>query len=257
MNKLEQKYHTLLKRVLKNHKHRSDRTGVGCLSVFGEHLEWDLSDNKFPILTGKAMFPNIFNTEFKWFINGETNIRRFKEAGINIWNEWADENGDLGPTYGHQLLNFNSEAIDQLKGVVDSLKTAPDSRRHIISLWNPAQLSQMALPPCYHNFQFFVDNENQLNMHVLQRSGDLFLGIPYDICVFSMLLLHVSMKAGYEASKIKLTIVDAHIYTNHIREVKDYLNQPINSSPEYTFNNNEIELKGYKKGKHIKAKVAI
>jgi len=254
---LEREYRGILRAALVSKMHRKDRTNIGCRSIFSPSLSWDLSDNKFPILTGKAMYPKVFNTEFQWFINGETNIKRFQDAGVKIWDAWADENGDLGPVYGHQMLSYNDSNVNQLEAVIDSLKRNPDSRRHIISLWNPIQLEEMALPPCYHNFQFFVDADNKLNMHVLQRSADLFLGIPYDIALFSMILLYVAKKTSYVPAKITLTMVDAHIYTNQIAAVYDYLAQPIDSFPEYTFEYDEIKLINYKPGKKITAKVAV
>ena len=257
MRNLEEDYKSILRECLASGSHRDDRTGVGCQSIFSPSLSWDLSNNKFPILTGKAMYPKVFNTEFKWFINGETNIKRFQDAGVKIWDAWADANGDLGPVYGHQMLSYNDTNVNQLEDVIHSLKHNPDSRRHIISLWNPIQLEEMALPPCYHNFQFFVDADNRLNMHVLQRSADLFLGIPYDIALFSMILLYVSKKTLYSPSKIKLTMVDAHIYDNQTEQVYDYLAQPTHSFPKYTFENDEVKLIDYKQGKKITAKVAV
>jgi thymidylate synthase len=252
---LEVEYKGLLLDAWHNGTKRHDRTGVGCRSIFSPSLSWDLTST-FPIITGRAIYPKVFNTEFLWFINGETNIKRFQDAGVKIWDAWSNENGDLGPVYGHQMLNFNNEAINQLEAVKHSLKHNRDSRRHIISLWNPAQLSEMALPPCYHNFQFFVD-DNTLNMHVLQRSGDLFLGIPSDIALFSMLLLHVSKECLYLPGVIKLTIVDAHVYENQFEAIDEYIKQPIRERPKYTFKDNQINLIEYKQGKKITAKVAV
>jgi len=254
---LEREYRGLLRQALVNGTFRKDRTNIGCRSIFSPSLSWDLSYNKFPVMTGKAMYPKVFNTEFLWFINGETNIKRFQDAGVKIWDAWANEEGDLGPVYGHQMLSYNDTNINQLEDVIHSLRNNPDSRRHIISLWNPIQIEEMALPPFYHNFQFFVDSDNKLNMHVLQRSADLFLGIPYDIALFSMILLYVSKKALYLPSKIKLTMVDAHIYDNARDQVYDYLAQSIQDFPEYTFEENKIKLINYKPGKKITANVAI
>ena len=251
----EGQYRRALELVLEEGVHRNDRTGVGCKSVFSISLEANVSD-VFPILTGKAMYPKTFNTEFLWFINGETNIRRFQEKGIKIWDAWADENGDLGPVYGHQMLNYNDQGVNQLERVIESLKTNPDSRRHIISLWNPAQIDQMALPPCYLYFQFFVKGEH-LNMFALQRSGDLFLGVPYDMALFTMILNHVAEATGLKPNKVKMNIVDAHIYDNATEQVKTYLDRPIQSSPTYTFENNQVKLHNYKCGAPIKCSVAV
>lgn len=252
---LEAEYKKLLVEAWNSGTKRQDRTGVGCRSIFSPSLSWDLTST-FPIITGRAIYPKVFNTEFLWFINGETNIQRFQDAGVKIWDAWADENGNLGPVYGHQMLNFNGEAVNQLQDVIHSLKHNPDSRRHIISLWNPLQTEEMALPPCYHNFQFFVQ-DNTLNMHVLQRSGDLFLGIPYDIALFSMILLFISKECLYLPGVIKLTIVDAHVYENQSEAIEDYISQPIRTQPKYTFEENQIKLINYKQGKKITANVAI
>lgn len=255
MSKFENDYKSILSDCLKNGFERNDRTGVGSYSLFNQSIKLDIS-KKFPIITGRKIFKKIFDTEFEWFINGETNIERFKIAGVKIWDEWADSNGDLGPVYGHQMLNFNSQSVNQLELVIDSLKCNPDSRRHIISLWNPIQLNEMALPPCYLYFQFFVDNGN-LNMFVLQRSGDLFLGIPYDIALFSKVLLYISNETNLKANKLEMQIIDAHIYKNQIESLREYLLQPVFDLPYYKYNNRILELINYKSGPTITAKVAV
>jgi len=255
MNKLEIKYKKILDNTIKKGIYRNDRTGVGSYSLFNQSLNWNLNKT-FPIITGRKIYENIFNTEFDWFINGETNIERFKNNNVNIWNEWADENGDLGPVYGHQLINFNDSNINQLKQVIESIKHNPDSRRHIISLWNPQQLKDMALPPCYLYFQFFVEN-NKLNMFVVQRSGDLFLGIPYDIALFSKLLLYVSYETNMIANNITLQIVDAHVYKNQIESVCEYLCTKIYSLPKFTYVNKQLKIIDYKFDKKITCKVSI
>jgi thymidylate synthase len=254
-NKYESDYKKLLKDAIANGVYRDDRTGVGCYSVFSKNIRVDISKN-FPLITGRKMFEKTFKTEFEWFTNGETNIKRFKEAGIKIWDAWADENGDLGPVYGHQLRNYNGSNIDQLKGVITSLKTNPDSRRHIISLWNVMQLSEMRLPPCYLYFQFFVEKD-RLNMFVLQRSGDLLLGIPYDVALFAQLLLYVAEETGYKPGILDLQIIDAHVYSNQIEAVEYYLNLPIFDLPTYSYVNKELNIKNYEHGPVIKTKVAV
>jgi thymidylate synthase len=256
MNSFEKKYQSILNNCLKNGIERNDRTGVGSYSLFNQSIKVNIS-KKFPIITGRKMFPNTFNTEFDWFINGETNIQRFKDNNIKIWDAWANESGDLGPVYGHQLRNFNSEYYDQLKMLINSLKTNPDSRRHIISLWNPLQLEEMALPPCYLYFQFYVDKNKKLNMFVVQRSGDLFLGIPYDICLFAKTLLYIASETNLKANKLELQIIDAHIYKNQIDSIKEYLLQPIFNLPKYTYINNNLEIINYQSGKKITAAVAV
>jgi thymidylate synthase len=254
-NKYELDYKKLLRDAIDNGVYRDDRTGIGCYSVFSKNLRVDISKN-FPLITGIKMFEKTFKTEFEWFINGETNIKRFQEAGIKIWDAWADENGDLGPVYGHQLRNYNGSNIDQLRGVITSLKTNPDSRRHIISLWNVMQLHQMRLPPCYLYFQFFVEKD-RLNMFALQRSGDLLLGIPYDIALFSQLLMYVASEAGYKPGILDLQIIDAHVYSNQIEAVEYYLNLPIFDLPDYEYTGKELTIKNYNHGPVIKAKVAV
>jgi thymidylate synthase len=251
----EEGYRRLLWECLTNGVHRNDRTGVGCKSIFNASLKANVS-KYFPIITGRKMFEKTFNTEFEWFINGETNIQRFRDAGVKIWDAWADENGDLGPVYGHQMRNFNDQNIDQIQMLIKQLINDPDSRRHIISLWNPAQIDQMRLPPCYLYFQFFVEHD-KLNMFVVQRSGDLFLGIPYDMALFTKILLYVSDKVGLKANWLEVQIVDAHIYDNQYDAIHEYLMQDTFDTPEYIYENGALTLINYKHGPVITAKVAI
>lgn len=252
----ELQYRDLLLDVMEDHIIReNERTGVGCASTFSLDMNIDISKH-FPILSGRKMYPHIFKSEFKWFINGETNIKSLQDAGNKIWNNWADENGDLGPVYGHQLRNFNSQGLDQLQSVIDSLNKDPDSRRHVVSLWNPAQLEDMALPPCYLYFQFFVEGNN-LNMFALQRSADVFLGVPYDVALFSQLLLYVAEKTGYNAKKLSIKFIDAHIYKNQQAAVEEYLEEEFNGAPTYGFHNGVLTLNDYKPGKVITSPVAI
>ena len=251
----ESQYKALLWKCFTHGVHRNDRTGVGCLSIFNASLKINVS-KYFPILTGRKMFQKTFDTEFEWFMNGETNIQRFRDAGIKIWDAWADENGDLGPVYGHQMRNFNDQNIDQMQMLIKNLIDDPDSRRHIISLWNPIQLDQMALPPCYLYFQFFVDR-GKLNMFVVQRSGDLFLGIPYDVALFTKILLYVAEKVSLEANLLEIQIIDAHIYDNQSTAIHKYFEQESFDPPEYTNENGILELINYKHGPKITATVAV
>lgn len=251
----EEGYRRLLWDCLTDGVHRNDRTGVGCKSIFNASLKANVS-KYFPVITGRKMFEKTFNTEFEWFINGETNIQRFRDAGVKIWDAWADENGDLGPVYGHQMRNFNDQNIDQMQMLIKQLINNPDSRRHIISLWNPAQIDQMRLPPCYLYFQFFVEHD-KLNMFVVQRSGDLFLGIPYDMALFTKILLYVSEKVGLKANWLEVQIVDAHIYDNQYDAIHEYLVQDTFDTPEYIYENGALTLINYKHGPVITAKVAI
>lgn len=251
----ELKYRDLLFDVMEDHVLRKDRTGVGCASRFSLDIDIDIS-KYFPILSGRKMFPHIFKSEFKWFINGETNIKSLQEAGNKIWNEWADENGDLGPVYGHQLRNFNSQGFDQLESTIKLLKEDPDSRRHVISLWNPAEQDKMALPPCYLYFQFFVENGN-LNMFALQRSADVFLGVPYDMALYAQLLLYIAEKTNLNAKLLSVKFIDAHIYKNQIEAVEEYLNEDFSGAPTYSYQNGVLTLNGYDPGKVITAPVAV
>ena len=254
-NNYELQYKKLLKEALANGVERNDRTGIGCYSIFSKNLRVDLSET-FPLITGRKMFEKTFKTEFEWFINGETNIKRLQDAGVKIWDAWADENGDLGPVYGYQLRNFNGAGWDQLKAVITSLKSDPDSRRHVISLWNPLQLNQMRLPPCYLYFQFFVEKD-KLNLFALQRSGDLLLGIPYDVALFSTLLLYVSDEVGLKPGLMDLQIIDAHVYSNQVEAVEYYLNLPIYDLPTYSYLGGELEINNYVHGPVVKAQVAV
>ena len=251
----EEQYRGILRESFIYGVKRNDRTGVGSRSVFNASIKINIS-NQFPLITGRKMFQKTFDTEFEWFINGETNIQRFRDANVKIWDAWADENGDLGPVYGHQMRNFNDQNIDQMQMLIKNLIDDPDSRRHIISLWNPVQLKDMALPPCYLYFQFFVDN-GKLNMFVVQRSGDLFLGIPYDIALFTKILLYVAEKVNLKANLLEVQIVDAHIYDNQHDAIYKYLEQENFDLPEYIYENGALTLLNYKHGPVISAKVAI
>jgi thymidylate synthase len=254
-NKIEKQYKKILYKAITEGQFRDDRTGVGSYSLFNQQLSWNLK-NGFPMMTGRKIYQKVFNTEFDWFINGETNIQRFKDNNVKIWDSWANSEGDLGPVYGHQLRNFNSNGIDQLKSLLKSLKTSPDSRRHIITLWNPQQLKDMALPPCYLYFQFFVQG-TKLNMFVVQRSGDLFLGIPYDIALFSKLLLYVADETNLKANKINLQIVDAHVYKNQLSVIKEYLKTKRYNLPKFTYKNKQLEIIDYQYDKKITCEVAV
>jgi len=251
----ELQYKNILNKCLNYGTQRDDRTGVGCNSIFNASISIDVSEY-FPVITGRKMFKKTFDTEFLWFINGETNIQRFRDAGVKIWDSWADENGDLGPVYGHQMRNFNDQNIDQMQTLIETLKSDPDSRRHIISLWNPAQIHEMKLPPCYLYFQFFVEGKN-LNMFTVQRSGDVFLGIPYDVALFTKILLYVASEVGLRANILDIQIVDAHVYNNQLDAIHKYLAEDNFELPRYIYENGELTLINYKHGPVISAKVAI
>lgn len=256
MNNYELGYKKILKNCLANGTFRDDRTGVGSYSLFAQNIQINVSET-FPLITGRRMYPKIFNTELDWFLNGETNIKRFQENKVTIWDSWCDENGNLGPVYGYQMINYNGQKKhNQLAEVIDSIKNNPDSRRHIITLWNPLQTSQMALPPCYLYFQFFVDGD-KLNMFVVQRSADLFLGIPYDVALFSKFLLNIAEQTGLKANIVDLKMVDAHIYKNQVDAVNLYLETEIFELPKYNFKDNKLDLIDYKYDKIITADVAV
>ena len=254
-NRYEEQYQDILEQCITFGTERNDRTGVGCYSIFNANLSINLN-NGFPLLTGRKMFKKTFETEFNWFMNGETNIQRFRDAGVKIWDAWADANGNLGPVYGHQMRNFNDQNIDQMHNLLNGIMDDPDSRRHIISLWNPAQLSDMRLPPCYLYFQFFVQGEN-LNMFVVQRSGDLFLGIPYDVALFSQILIYVSEVTGYKPNQLDVQIVDAHIYKTSLDAVHEYFQQDTFVLPDYEYDNGVLTINDYKHGPVISAPVAV
>lgn len=251
----ETAYRDMLYSIMENHVLREDRTGVGCASSFSLGIKTNISKH-FPILSGKKMYQKIFKSEFKWFMSGDTNIKPLQEAGNTIWDEWADENGDLGPVYGHQLRNFNSQGYDQLESAIERIKTDPDSRRHIISLWNPNQLADMALPPCYLYFQFFIEGNN-INMFALQRSADVFLGVPYDMALFAQLLLYVADKTGYQAKTLDVKFIDAHIYKNQREAVEEYLDEDYAAAPTYAYKDGVLTLNNYEPGKVITSPVAV
>ena len=241
---------------------RMDRTGVGRRSIFNVNMKLDVSAG-FPILSGRRMYPKTTNTEFNWIWQGETNIQRFKDAGVKIWDSWADENGELGPVYGSQLRNWNGENIDQINSIVHEIKENPASSRLCMNMWNVSKLEDMALPPCYPFLQFFVEDE-KLSLSVTQRSGDLFLGIPYDFMLFTQLLAAVADLTDKTASMLYINIGDAHVYENQIEAIQDYISQPCvtQNVPYSLFYNNisncyDLKLGEYHKGKRITAPVAV
>ncbi len=252
---MQDKYLEIFKMMFSHGVLRNDRTGIGCYSLFNMYLSFDLSKGKFPQMTHRHISEKVHKAEFDWILSGQTNIKPLQEKGIKIWDLWADEAGDLGPVYGYQIRNFNGEGIDQLKNLLEGLKTNPDSRRHIISLWNPAQTAEMALPPCYPYFQFFVENNN-LNLFVVQRSADWLVGVPYDICLYSRLLIYVASQVGLQAQHLDMNFIDAHAYVNH-QEFEDKFNSDI-EFPDYHLNEeNEIIISNYKHGGKIRPAINV
>ena len=271
-------YLTLLKHIQEKGIEKSDRTGTGTKSVFGYQMRFDLSDG-FPLVTTKKIHVKSVIHELLWFLKGTTNIAYLKENGVRIWNEWADKNGDLGPVYGHQWRNWNSEGLDQIQEVINTLKINPNSRRMLISAWNPSVLpdtkvsfsqnvanNKAALPPCHAFFQFYVSN-NKLSCQLYQRSADVFLGVPFNIASYSLLTMMIAQVCGYESGDFIHTFGDAHIYSNHNEQVKEQLSRELKPLPimkinkkvksifDFTFE--DFELINYDPHPLIRGSVAI
>jgi thymidylate synthase len=232
MSLFEEKYKDLLRHVMIEGVDKPSRGGTSTKSCFSQSISHSLLQG-FPMLTGKKMyFKNIIN-EAKWLLSGDTNVKFLNDNGVKIWNNWSDDKGDLGPVYGHQIRNFNNE-VDQLKEVVEGIKNNPHGRRHLISMWNPQQLSEMALPPCHYAFQFYVQGE-YLNIDVQMRSGDLFVGIPYDMGIYSMILIMVAHEVGLKPYQVNINITDCHVYVEHLQKAVEYLKRPTHSLPTWTY----------------------
>lgn len=261
-------YLSLLDHVLNNGTRKMDRTGTGTLSVFGYQTRYNLQEG-FPVVTTKKLHLRSIIHELLWFLQGDTNTAYLTENKVRIWNEWADEKGDLGPIYGHQWRSWKGSdgaVTDQINQVVDSLKNKPNSRRHIVSAWNVGDLPHMALPPCHTLFQFYVA-DNKLSCQLYQRSADLFLGVPFNIASYALLALMMAQVTGYEPGDFVHSFGDAHIYLNHIEQVKLQLSRKprplphMHINPEvksiFDFSFEDFELRGYDPHPHIKGKVAI
>lgn len=230
-------YHDLLKHILENGTKKTDRTGTGTISVFGYQMRFNLQEG-FPLVTTKKVHTKSIIHELLWFIKGETNTAYLKENGVSIWDEWADENGDLGPVYGKQWRSWeapNGQVIDQLKDVLNQLKKSPDSRRIIVSAWNVGELSQMALMPCHAFFQFYVA-DNKLSCQLYQRSADVFLGVPFNIASYALFTMMVAQECGLEAHEFIWTGGDTHIYSNHLEQVEKQLSREFRKLPKMTLN---------------------
>ena len=263
-------YRNALKHIFSYGEDVEDRTGVGTRRMFSIDLNYNVSEKHLPIVTSKKIFFKGITTELCWLLKGMTNIDYLKDHSVNIWDEWADEDGGLGPVYGKQLRDLedsDGNRVDQLENITENIKDNPYSRRHIISLWNPAQLKDMRLPPCHGvSSQFFVDTMDRLHMHMYQRSGDMFLGVPFNITSYSLLLLLVSNQTGLKPGKFYHHIGDAHIYHNHFNAVEDFIKEDLHDLPsvdiDYQDNYEEYEpehfnLKGYSHGPKISAPVAV
>jgi len=261
-------YLELLDHILQNGESKNDRTGTGTLSVFGYQMRFDLSKG-FPLVTTKKLHIRSIVYELLWFLSGDTNIRYLNDNGVSIWNEWADNNGDLGPVYGKQWRSWsspNNETIDQISKLLVNIRKNPDSRRHIISAWNVSDVEHMALPPCHCLFQFYVSN-NKLSCHLYQRSADVFLGVPFNIASYALLTHMIAHVSNLKVGDFVHTFGDAHIYTNHIEQVKMQLQRKPMSLPKIELNNSvnnlfdfqyeDIKIIDYEPHPHIKAKVAV
>jgi thymidylate synthase len=261
-------YHDLLRLVLEKGQPRADRTGTGTRSIFGAQARFDLRDN-FPLLTTKKLHIKSIIYELLWFLRGDTNIRYLNEHGVTIWNEWADESGDLGRVYGAQWRDWRGDRgvrIDQIDNVVAQIKSKPQSRRLIVSAWNPAELDKMALPPCHVLFQFYVQN-GELSSQLYQRSADLFLGVPFNIASYALLTLMVAQVCDLQSGEFVHTFGDLHLYQNHLDQAREQLSRDCRSLPRMRLNPTitdlrkfrfeDFELIGYDPHPAIKAPIAV
>ena len=258
-------YLDLLEHIMKNGTDKPNRTGIDTRSVFGAQMRFDLSKG-FPLVTTKKVHLKSIIHELIWLLSGNTNIKYLQDNNVRIWNEWADENGNLGPVYGAQWRNFNSQGIDQIKDVVNRLKTNPNDRRMIVSAWNPAQIDQMALPPCHAFFQFYTAN-GKLSCQLYQRSCDMFLGVPFNIASYSLLTMMMAQVTGFEPGDFVHTLGDAHIYHNHFDQVNEQLSRTPFDLPTMKINPDvkniddfkyeDFELQNYQSHGLLKGIVAV
>lgn len=263
-----QQYLDLLNRILAEGTQKGDRTGTGTLSIFGHQMRFDLRDG-FPLLTTKKLHLKSIIYELLWFLRGDTNVHYLQEHGVRIWNEWADENGELGPVYGHQWRSwpdYKGGTIDQIKNVVDMIRHNPNSRRMLVTAWNPAEVDDMALPPCHCLFQFYVA-DGRLSLQLYQRSADSFLGVPFNIASYALLLQMMAQVTGLEAGEFIHTTGDTHLYLNHLEQAKLQLTREPRPLPKmkinpdvkdiFDFKYEDFELTDYNPLPHIPAVVAV
>jgi len=263
-----QQYLELMRHVAERGHRKNDRTGTGTLSVFGWQMRFDLAEG-FPLLTTKKLHTRSIIHELLWFLRGDTNIKYLKDNGVSIWDEWADENGELGPVYGKQWRSWEApdgRSIDQIAQLIEALKKNPDSRRHIVSAWNPSEVDRMALPPCHALFQFYVAG-GKLSCQLYQRSADIFLGVPLNIASYALLTLMVAQVCGYEPGDFVWTGGDCHLYANHLEQARLQLSREPRALPQlrinpevkdiFGFKFEDFTLEGYDPHPHIKAPVAV
>ena len=263
-----QQYLNLLSRILTEGAQKGDRTGTGTLSVFGNQMRFDLRDG-FPLLTTKKLHLRTIIYELLWFLKGDTNVHYLQEHGVRIWNEWADENGNLGPVYGHQWRSwpdYKGGTIDQISNVVEMIRHCPESRRMLVTAWNPAEVDEMALPPCHCLFQFYVA-DGRLSLQLYQRSADTFLGVPFNIASYALLLMMMAQVTGLEAGEFIHTTGDTHLYLNHLEQAKLQLTREPRPLPKmkinpdvkdiFSFRYEDFELTDYHPWPHISAEVAV
>ena len=261
-------YLDILDRILKEGTEKGDRTGTGTLSIFGTQSRYNLDDG-FPLLTTKKLYLKGIIYELLWFLKGSTNLKFLQENNVHIWDEWADENGELGPVYGHQWRSwpdYNGGVIDQIQYVVDQLKTNPNSRRMIVSAWNVAEVNKMALPPCHTIFQFYVAGD-RLSLQLYQRSADTFLGVPFNIASYALLLQMMAQVTGFRPGDFIHTTGDTHLYLNHLEQARLQLTREPRPLPTmkinpdvksiFDFKYEDFELVGYEPHPHIKAEVSV
>lgn len=263
-----QAYHNLLKHIMEHGVDKPDRTGTGIRSVFGYQMRFNLAEG-FPLVTTKKLHLKSIIHELLWFLKGDTNIAYLKENGVKIWDEWADENGNLGPVYGYQWRSWpapNGGHVDQISNLLNQIKSNPNSRRLIVSAWNPAMVDDMALPPCHTMFQFYVAN-GKLSCQLYQRSADSFLGVPFNIASYALLTLMIAQVCELEPGDFVHTFGDAHIYSNHFEQVREQLSREVRPLPQmmlnssvrdlFNFKFDDFDLVNYNPHPHIKAPVAV
>lgn len=261
-------YHDLMRHVLENGTQKGDRTGTGTKSVFGYQMRFDLNEG-FPVTTTKKLHLKSIIHELLWFLSGDTNIKYLKENGVRIWDEWADENGDLGPVYGYQWRSWptpNGGSVDQITNVINQIKNNPNSRRHIVSAWNPALVDDMALPPCHSLFQFYVA-DGRLSCQLYQRSADIFLGVPFNIASYALLTMMIAQVCDLKLGDFVHTFGDAHLYSNHMEQAELQLSRDFYKLPTmkinpdvkniFDFKFEDFELVGYEAHPSIKAPIAV